>query len=207
MNAIDTWSNQGTASFSGAVPLSAPISNYEKIAPTKTKYAGICFQSKLEASVARAMDRLGIVWKYERAKFLGDQYQGGQHAPDFRLPNEHIYIEAVGRVDIRHRKNAMAFCESEHCVDLMVIDEPPKPATEHPAFCFVLGDGMLVDVHGQPLSLLHCEQCNRWSVVRRDGGWICMHCGEYIGEGGRFGDNYWDNIITAGARVSVRGHD
>lgn len=37
-----------------------------------------------------------------------------------------------------------------------------------------------------------------------ESGWCCMHCGCYIGEGGKDGDNYWNNLLEAGARAGGR---
>lgn len=191
----------GAGSVMGPAPASARINNYAVHPARKTKYNGRWFYSNLEAKVAEAMDRLGIVWEYTPVTFRGSQYQGGQYTPDFRLPNENIYIETVGVIDVRHRSNALAFIQSEGCVDLYVGNDetPPRPTPEHPAFCFVLGNGEIVDAHGADLTLLHCELCHSWSVVRMDGGWCCMHCGAYVGEGGRDGDNWWNNLLEAGA--------
>ena len=139
------------------------------------------------------------------------RYQGGQYTPDFKIPRDHIYIEAVGKIDIRHRRNAMQFVELENCISLMFDgDGDEKPTEEHPAFCFVLGDGLIVDAHGCELMLLHCEHCDSWSVVRAEGGWCCMHCGCYIGDGGKDGDNYWNNLLEAGGEgwwqtITTRG--
>lgn len=185
--------------------LSAPKSNYEKIPSVKTKYNGTWYKSRLEAKVAEAMDDLGIEWEYEKYKFVDKRYQGGQYTPDFKIPRDHIYIEVVGKIDIRHRRNAMQFVELENCISLMFDgDGGEKPTEEHPAFCFVLGDGLIVDAHGCELMLLHCEHCDSWSVVRAEGGWCCMHCGCYIGDGGKDGDNYWNNLLEAGARAGGR---
>ena len=177
------------------------IDFYEIHPAKRTNYNGRWFKSNLEARTAEALDNLGIRWEYESHCFRHREYQGGQYTPDFYLPTENTYIEVCGRIDARHRLNAERFRATQNAY----ADTAHMICESSPGYAIVVGGGRVVDVDGEPLVILRCQQCgSHWTFVRECGGWDCRHCGCYIGEGGNnTGDNLGNNLFDA-ARL-VRG--
>jgi hypothetical protein len=68
-----------------------------EIKPIETRYAGCRFRSRLEARWAVFFDALGIQWEYEPQGYEG---VAGRYLPDFRLPDQDLWVEVKG--DLGH---------------------------------------------------------------------------------------------------------
>ena len=167
----------------------------------KTNYRGIWFKSNLEGKTAEAFDRLGVRWEYESRCFRDCRYSGGQYTPDFWLPDNHTYVEVVGRPDERHLQNAIVFCSTQHAFcpseddfgnDVLLSDDTS-------GFVFVIGDGWVTtpqqrlcpsDTHDHnTLYVTFCKRCNRYSFAHRLGSYGCRHCGHSDGDHAIVGEN------------------
>lgn len=64
------------------------------IKPIPTRYEGVTFRSRLEASYAATLDHMGVPWQYEPEGYqLSD---GSWYLPDFYLPTCHGWLEVKG---------------------------------------------------------------------------------------------------------------
>ena len=167
----------------------------------KTNYRGIWFKSNLEAKTAEAFDRLGVRWEYESRCFRDCRYSGGQYTPDFWLPDNHTYVEVVGRPDERHLQNAIVFCSTQHafCPSEDDFGNDALLSDDTPGFVFVIGDGWVTtpqqrlcpsDTHDHnTLYVTFCKRCNRYSFAHRLGSYGCRHCGHSDGDHAIVGEN------------------
>lgn len=157
----------------------------------KTNYRGMWFKSNLEAKTAEAFDRLGIRWEYESRCFRDYRYSGGQYTPDFWLPDNHTYVEVVGRPDDRHVQNAIVFCATQDafCPDFDDFSNDKLLSDEMPGFVFIVGDGYActphqsIDADGSDrLEIAYCSNCGKYSFVHAMGSYRCRHCGNHNGD-------------------------
>lgn len=71
------------------------MQNYIEAIPTK--YNGITFRSKLEATYARLFDYFEMEWMYE---VEGYKFQDGTwYLPDFYFPDQDLFVEVKGIMD------------------------------------------------------------------------------------------------------------
>lgn len=164
----------------------------------RTNYKGMWFKSNLEAKTAEALDRLGIRWEYESRCFRDHRYSGGQYTPDFYLPDVYTYIEAVGKLDQRHRSNAMLFCDTqgiptEGIWDVRILSE------DVPDFVFIVGDGSARRVNRFDEDCLTydcgpviCEKCGKIHFIDGTGSWTCPHCGHWSKANQGIGNNLFE---------------
>lgn len=174
-----------------------------KIAAKRTKYRGIWFKSSLEARVAEALDELGVAWEYESRGFRDKAYSGGQYTPDFYLPDLHVYIEVVGRIDERHLRNAQVFCRSQNAANLELWPEDgfPRITENTPAFVFVTSGGFLMDANQRKvnngwsnISVSRCGKCKRIIFIDDTGMWVCPYCGGDYGKHHSGNNNLFDYV-------------
>jgi hypothetical protein len=98
-----------------------------------TLYNGIKMRSRLEASWAAYLDRLGLAWVYEPMCFAN---QAGQYLPDFRVsdPAATIYLEVKGRIadpDALRRRMEIVW-DSDPDVYLVIVEGPPDSNSHDP---------------------------------------------------------------------------
>lgn len=70
---------------------------YRRVPKNKCPYKEYIMRSSYEVRVAAILDKLGVVWEYERRKLL--VLLDGQiksYVPDFYLPKEDLYLEVKG---------------------------------------------------------------------------------------------------------------
>ena len=70
-----------------------------RLAPRPTTYKGISMRSRLEADVAKRLDKQAIRWKYEPGRY---QDQDNTYLPDFEI--QHGAAHARRAVDFRGRQ-------------------------------------------------------------------------------------------------------
>jgi hypothetical protein len=106
---------------------------YGLIEAKPTWYAGILFDSKLEANVAKQLDYDAEEWVYHPESFYGDEYTGfgNKYTPDFFLPEHNIYLEVCTQWDKRH----------EHCV---------KTFSQAHKIVVIDGQGRFCNTEGEP---------------------------------------------------------
>jgi len=177
----------------------------------KTTYRGIVFKSKMEADVARALDTLGIPWEYETKCGITMPYthmgkNGAQYTPDFWLPEDHVHLEVVGKIDDSHLKNARLACAEFNVINPSADDWHDKqpPTDEHPMFFIVDGNGDLHVPNDYDKELYFCDCDCHMPVVHSCGYYACPYCGYYDGDHHIEGSaNIFDRAKLRGERIAM----
>jgi len=177
----------------------------------ETTYRGIAFKSKTEANVAKALDTLGIPWEYETKCGITMPYthtgkNGAQYTPDFWLPEDHVHLEVVGKIDDDHLENARLACAEFDVINPSADDWHDKqpPTDEHPMFFIIDGDGDLHVPNDYDEELFFCDCDCHMPVVHSCGWYACPYCGRYDGDhhiDGRA--NIFDRARRRGERIAM----
>lgn len=93
----------------------------------ETVYNGYRFRSRLEARWAVFFDAAGIPYQYEPEGF--DLGEAGWYLPDFRLPEQDIWVEIKGRD--RQEFNTKCQALSEYTEFVLCISGDPWPNEYH----------------------------------------------------------------------------
>ncbi|MGA2467238.1 MAG: hypothetical protein ABSH06_23170 [Thermodesulfobacteriota bacterium] len=136
-----------------------------------TEYKGIFFRSKLEASYAKTLDELKIVWVYEHN---GYDIRGVKYLPDFWLPEIRTFLEVKGPF----------IPGAEKARDLAVVLNPEEEVW-FPNVLVVIGNELgelrLADDDSH-VSLAVCERCKGYWFMPDTGSYACRNCGIYDGD-------------------------
>ena len=82
----------------------------------------IKFRSKLEESIAKLLEGLGVSYEYESSKVTYTIEHN--YTPDFCLPN-YTYLEAKGYWAAADRRKILAVKKQNHEIDLRMVFESP----------------------------------------------------------------------------------
>lgn len=140
-----------------------------------TKYNGVRFRSRLEASYAHHFDERKIIWQYEPEGFeLND---GTRYLPDFYFPNLRTWVEVKGDHFERMTK-AEQFAEEANlfCGDFVLFKEP-KPLHWNATLYDTAPWEMTPYGLTRQARWARCEKCHTTNFVfwRQDTCRVCGH--------------------------------
>jgi len=165
-----------------------------------TKYRGVKFKSKLEASWAKWLDTKSIIWSYESE---GASVNNEWYLPDFWLPEIRTILEVKGMIQgIKKAKRFYNALQRENIeYELNHLSEKEKNSsyrTNHqwaknyawgtPHKLFILGGSPVpsfytVDSNMEGgYNLVQCRQCGKTSLTLEYGSWGCRACGNHEGK-------------------------
>ena len=137
----------------------------------RTYYDGRWYDSKLEASVAKALDAAGMPYEVKPTTFMGSGYSGGQYTPDFFLKAcGGIFLEVCGVFDERHQRNAAQVLR-----DLPSMNSRDGTSNR---YAYVMGDGLMMERPGVWYYEHECPACG-CRGLDTDEESECPDCGAY----------------------------
>lgn len=108
--------------------------NISPLLARTTYYKGIKMRSRLEASWAAYLDRMGLSWQYEPAAYADVQ---GQYLPDFRVEDgdgcKHLEVKGVVHDYESLRRRMETIWRSEPETTLVMVEGAPESHTHTPA--------------------------------------------------------------------------
>jgi len=146
---------------------------------TPTKYNGVLFRSRLEATYAEWLDDIGLVWAYEPE---GYKLSGGlAYLPDFWLPDQKAWLECKGVMLPDDDAKIVSLAVESKC-DVFVGS-------------LIRGGDMrigAVDMYNDfghevvytTMIAAKCGKCERVWLMQEWGSWACRCCGYYAGNAG-----------------------
>lgn len=152
--------------------------------PIPTRYRGVTFRSRLEASYAKHFDDRQLPWMYEPEGFeLSD---GTRYLPDFWLPTVRAWGEVKGphgeRLDKLERFSADLWAESgaTDAYDIrspMVLKfNPPKPPDDLFPWWTVSGPINVIGNGAGSTVFTYCPECDKSTIIALWQPW-CRNCG------------------------------
>jgi hypothetical protein len=149
-----------------------------------TKYKGIKYRSKLEASWAKFFDTHRMKFAYEPEGF---NFDGVLYLPDFWLPEIKTIVEVKGVLEETDREKLLSLAVHAAPRGIMVIlaEAPagenykliyPSPQT------FQNDEAPYIYEEFEEVSLCRCANCRRWYFRENLMGWQCTACGFYDGD-------------------------
>jgi len=144
-----------------------------------TRYSGVMFRSRLEATYAKWFDKIGIAWSYEPEGYMLGNGHG--YLPDFWLPDQGAWFECKGvMLPVDEAKIVQLAIESGCDV---FVGTTIRGGDLRIGAVDMYNDGGH-EVGYATMIAAKCGKCNRVWLMQDWGNWECRCCGYYCGNAG-----------------------